>query len=94
MLRKIADYEDASPDTEPAVGWSWRDVRAHPTTLNRMEVEGLLETVFKANSCTCYRLTEKAKAALTEGAPVVTEEAQAPWNSTKTCSKTSWATRR
>ena len=77
MLKQIAGYEDNTPEKEWSLGWSWRDVRAYPATLNRLVVEGLLETVFKSNSYTGYRLSERAKVMLTDGGPSTMEE-QAP----------------
>jgi len=74
VLEKIAEYEDTTPQKEWSLGWSWRDVRLYPATLNRLVVEGLLETVFKSNSYTGYRLSEKARAMLTDGGPALPEE--------------------
>lgn len=48
LLSGIAQFED-SHDTEKEfkIGWSWRDVRVWPTTLNRLFKDGYLENVFK-----------------------------------------------
>ena len=77
VLEKIAGYEDTTPTEEWRLGWSWRDVRVYPATLNRLVVEGLLETVFKSNSYTGYKLTESARALLIEGGPALVEVPEA-----------------
>jgi Holliday junction DNA helicase RuvB len=78
VLEKIAGYEDNTPPEEWRLGSSWRDVRAYPATLNRLVVEGFLETVFKSNSYTGYKLTESARALLIEGGPVTIEIPRGP----------------
>ena len=72
-LEKIAQFEDQwlatkSPE-QTALGWDWRDVRLYPATLNRLVVEGLLDTKFKSNSYTGYLLTDRARALVTEAGP-------------------------
>jgi Holliday junction DNA helicase RuvB len=66
-LRQIAAFEDSSQ--EWPIGWSWRHVRLWPATLNRLCLLGFLDTVFRSNSYTGYRLTEKARAAIAGGGP-------------------------
>jgi Holliday junction DNA helicase RuvB len=79
VLESIAEYEDNTSQKEWGLGWGWRDVRVYPATLNRLVVEGLLETVFRSNSYTGYKLTERARAILTGGGPsAMEEEAPAP----------------
>lgn len=57
-LERICQFEDSVDlEKEFRIGWSWRDVRVWPATLNRLFKEGYLETVFKSNSYTGYRLT-------------------------------------
>ena len=95
MMEKIAEYEDTTPEKEWSLDWSWRDVRVYPATLNRLVVEGLLETVFHSNSYTGYRLTERARAMLTGGGPPLPDdEIPGPWSSPRTPSTTSSATKR
>jgi Holliday junction DNA helicase RuvB len=65
-LKQIAECEDSR---EWSIGWSWRDARVWPATLNRLCLDGFLDTVFRSNSYTGYRLTEKARAVLAGGAP-------------------------
>jgi len=60
-LREIASFERTTPETEYSLGWSWRQVRIWPSTLNRLVIEGLIEVTFSSNSYTGYRLTEKGK---------------------------------
>jgi len=96
VLKQIAEYEDTASARDLQLGWSWRDVRVLPATLNRMAVNGLLDTAFKSNSYTGYRLTDKARAILMGGEPALVEEEApppAPWRSPKTCSRIFWATR-
>jgi Holliday junction DNA helicase RuvB len=69
-LREIAHFEQNTPETEYSLGWSWRQVRIWPSTLNRLVIEGLIEVTFSSNSYTGYRLTEKGKALALEAKPV------------------------
>lgn len=63
LLVEIAKFE-ASVDMEKEyrIGWSWRHVRVWPATLSRLFKDGYLDNVFRSNSFTGYKLTEKAKA--------------------------------
>lgn len=63
LLIEIARFE-ASVDVEKEyrIGWSWRHVRIWPATLSRLFKDGYLENVFRSNSYTGYRLSEKGKA--------------------------------
>ncbi|WP_230940905.1 ATP-binding protein [Dehalococcoides mccartyi] len=63
LLTEIARFE-ASVDMEKEyrIGWSWRHVRIWPATLSRLFKDGYLDNVFRSNSFTGYKLTEKAKA--------------------------------
>ena len=94
VLKQIVEYEDTASARDLQLGWSWRDVRIWPATLNRMVVNGLPDTAFKSNSYTGYRLTDKARATLTGGKPALVEEEAlpVPWSSPRTRSRTSWAT--
>ena len=62
MLNEIARFE-ASVDLEKdyRIGWAWRHVRIWPATLSRLFQMGYLENVFRSNSYTGYRLSEKGK---------------------------------
>lgn len=81
-LEKIAQFEDqwlaGKPPEQTALGWDWREVRLYPATLNRLVVEGLLDTVFKSNSYTGYRLSESARALLIEGGPTLMQVPEVP----------------
>jgi len=69
LLTEIAQFEDSHDmEKEYRMGWSWRHLRIWPATLNRLFQEGYLETVFRSNSYTGYRLSEIGRAAVT-GAP-------------------------
>lgn len=63
ILRQIAELEKAWPFKTPGgeLGWSWRDVRVQPAILNRLYLEKLLDSPFKSNSYTGYRLSELGK---------------------------------
>ncbi|APH13190.1 AAA family ATPase [Dehalococcoides mccartyi] len=63
LLTEIARFE-ASVDMEKEyrIGWSWRHVRIWPATLSRLFKDGYLDNVFRSNSFTGYKLTDKAKA--------------------------------
>ena len=69
-LREIAHFEQNTPETEYSLGWSWRQVRIWPSTLNRLVIEGLIEVTFSSNSYTGYRLTEKGKMLAMEAEPL------------------------
>ncbi|MDD5703440.1 MAG: AAA family ATPase [Dehalococcoidales bacterium] len=63
MLNQIADFEKTvDMQKEYRIGWSWRHVRIWPATLNRLFQQGYLENVFRSNSFTGYKLSEKGKA--------------------------------
>jgi Holliday junction DNA helicase RuvB len=63
LISEIAKFE-ASVDMEKEyrIGWSWRHVRIWPATLSRLFKDGYLDNVFRSNSFTGYKLSEKAKA--------------------------------
>jgi Holliday junction DNA helicase RuvB len=61
VLREITSFEQNTPDTEYPLGWSWRQVKIWPSTLNRLVIEDLIKVTFSSNSYTGYRLTEKGK---------------------------------
>ncbi|MCL0048388.1 AAA family ATPase [Dehalococcoidia bacterium] len=78
LLKQIAEFEE-TPDAEAyKFGWTWRHVRVHPSTLNRLCLEGCLDTLMRTNSYTGYRLTEKGRALAQSGEPEFHEEALAP----------------
>jgi Holliday junction DNA helicase RuvB len=66
VLREIASFEQTTPETEYPFGWSWRQVRIWPSTLNRLVIEDLIKVTFSSNSYTGYRLTEKGKVLASE----------------------------
>lgn len=61
ILKEIAHFEQTTPESEYPLGWSWRQVRVWPSTLNKLVIEGLVEVTFSSNSYTGYRLTVKGK---------------------------------
>ena len=70
VLREIANFEQITPETEYPLGWSWRQVRIWPSTLNRLVIEDLIKVTFSSNSYTGYRLTEKGKVLALDAVPV------------------------
>ena len=62
LLVEIARFE-ASVDMEKEyrIGWSWRHVRIWPATLSRLFKDSYLDNVFRSNSFTGYKLSEKAR---------------------------------
>lgn len=63
ILNQIADFEKTvDMEKEYRIGWSWRHVRIWPATLNRLFQQGYLENVFRSNSFTGYKLSDKGKA--------------------------------
>jgi len=62
MLNEIARWEQSHDmEKEYRIGWGWRHVRIWPATLNRLFQQGYLENVFRSNSYTGYKLSEKGK---------------------------------
>lgn len=62
LLMEIARFEESVDlEKEYRIGWSWRHVRIWPATLSRLFKDGYLDNVFRSNSYTGYKLTEKAK---------------------------------
>ena len=75
LLKHIAEFEDSTnQENDWRMGWCWRQVRIWPGTLNRLCLEGYLDTLFRSNRYTGYKLTEKAHAVLTGGEPENTTE--------------------
>ena len=63
LLSEIAKFEESvDMEKEYRIGWAWRHVRIWPATLSRLFKDGYLENVFRSNSYTGYRLSEKGKA--------------------------------
>ena len=62
LLNEIAAFEAAhNMEEDFKIGWCWRDVRIFGATLSRLFKEGYLDNVFRSNSRTGYRLSEKGK---------------------------------
>ncbi len=65
LLMEISRFEESVDlEREYRIGWSWRHVRIWPATLSRLFKDGYLNNIFRSNSYTGYRLSEKAKALL------------------------------
>lgn len=64
LLKRIAEYETTWDWSIPGkdLGWEWTHVRIRIPTLNRLFAEGFLDILYKSNTCTGYRLSEKGKA--------------------------------
>ena len=70
MLNEIARWEQSHDmEKEYRIGWGWRHVRIWPATLNRLFQQGYLENVFRSNSFTGYKLSEKARALMAANQP-------------------------
>ena len=77
LMKRIADFEERSDlEKELKMGWSWRHVRIWPATLNRLCLEGYLDTLFRSNSYTGYRLSDLGRALA--GSDEIPVPAQAP----------------
>ncbi len=75
ILNQIADFEKTvDMEKEYRIGWSWRHVRIWPATLNRLFQQGYLENVFRSNSFTGYKLSEKGKAMISSTQTEVSTE--------------------
>ena len=76
ILKHIAEFEDShDPERDYPMGWCWRQVRVWGSTLNKLCLEGYLDTTFKSNNYTGYRLTEMGRAlALPDNDESVTSE--------------------
>lgn len=78
-LRSIIKFEGNLPPNafsrdaggEFALGWSWRDVKVYPAILNNLTLKGCLETIFKSNSYTGYRLINGGKVLLEQEEPII-----------------------
>lgn len=78
-LAKIISFEGSLSDGvfdasgKFCLGWSWRDAQVSPSVLNNLIIKGCLETLFKSNSYTGYRLTDRGKVLLAEEVEETTE---------------------
>ena len=62
LLHEINRFESSVDlEKEYKIGWCWRHVRIWPATLSRLFQQGYLENVFRSNSYTGYKLSEKGK---------------------------------
>ena len=60
-LERIVEFESANLRDEPWLGWSWQDVRVHPSTLNALVLEAAIKVTFSSNSYTGYAVTDHGK---------------------------------
>jgi holliday junction DNA helicase RuvB len=75
ILNQIADFEKTvDMEKEYRIGWSWRHVRIWPATLNRLFQQGYLENVFRSNSFTGYKMSDKGKALISSDQTEVSTE--------------------
>ncbi len=61
-LHKIANFEDTHDMSEFKIGWAYRHVGIQGTILSHLFLKGYLDNIFRSNSYTGYRLSEKGKA--------------------------------
>jgi Holliday junction DNA helicase RuvB len=79
LVQGIAAFERSHDmEKEYSIGWGWRDVRVWPATLNRLFKEGYLENIFRSNSYTGYRLSEKGWAVVKGSEASEAESHEAP----------------
>ena len=65
LLQSIARYEsEVITTSNEELGWSWRQVRIWPATLDRFVRNGLLDITFKSDSFTGYKLSNKGHIAI------------------------------
>ncbi len=78
LLKRIAGVEDGIDPESLAgkLGWRSRDVGVWPGNLAKLRMEGLIEDVYESNSYHGYKLSQKARALLVTGEPVVADTAQ------------------
>ncbi len=78
LLKRIAEVEDGIDPESLAgkLGWRSRDVGVWPGNLAKLRMEGLIEDVYESNSYHGYKLSQKARALLVTGEPVVADTAQ------------------
>ncbi len=78
LLKRIAEVEDGiDPKSfKGMAGWRSRDVGLWPGNLAKLRMEGLIEDVYESNSYHGYKLSQKARALLVTGEPVVADTAQ------------------
>ena len=77
LIQQIAQFESSVDlEKEYRIGWCWRHVRIWPATLNKLFQQGYLEMVFRSNSYTGYKLSEKGKEVILANQP--TEEESEP----------------
>lgn len=77
ILKHIMEFEESTEKKEYPLGWSWQKVRVWPAILNCLVIEDCLEVVFRSNSYTGYRLTDKGKALAKEEEIKADEEVMA-----------------
>ena len=60
-LHRIANFEDTHDMSEFKIGWTHRHVGIQGTILSNLFLKGYLDNIFRSNSHTGYRLSEKGK---------------------------------
>lgn len=58
LLRRAVEWEEKHGSEPHTLGMEWSDLRAHPATLNKLVVAGVLKVSFRSNSTTAYRLVD------------------------------------
>ena len=62
ILRLAIEAEETSPDQKGQYGWEWHDVRAHPSSLMKLVVAGIVKVNYKSNRSTMYLLIDRPTA--------------------------------
>lgn len=59
ILQAAVREEEAHAADETWLGWTWYQVQAHPSTLMKLVISGIIRVNFKSNSQTCYLLSDR-----------------------------------
>lgn len=59
ILRLAVEAEETSPAQKGQYGWEWHDVRAHPSSLMKLVVAGIVKVNYKSNRSTMYLLIDR-----------------------------------
>lgn len=58
ILRLAVEVEEKDPHKQQW-GWEWHDVRAHPASLMKLVVAGIIRVASKSNRYTMYLLVDR-----------------------------------
>lgn len=58
ILKLAVEVEETHAEEEHWLGWEWHKVQAHPSTINKLVVDGLVEVNFHSANFTHYKLRD------------------------------------